>query len=171
MRSARHLPRPSRPSTAPSQRSMTRILKAAAATACFLLMSSLPAASWDFPFFGGPRTRPSPAPAARSGPVPRPPATVEITGAISASGAEVNDTVRVVAGLQPSAGSPLAALTQDASWQQHARFFDRAFGELDRTQLTKVRAWSKTFLRVPRPTMYYMFSGPDFLYADAFFPD
>ena len=151
---------------------MTRILKAAFVTVCLVVLSSLPAASFDFgnPFgWGPPPTRPA-TPPARSGPTPRPPAQVEITGAISAGG-DVDDTVRFIAGLAPSAGSPLAPLTNDESWRQHARFFDRAFGELDRSQLSKARAWAKTHLRVNRPTMYYMFSGPDFLYADAFFPE
>lgn len=148
---------------------MTRILKAAFVTACLVVLSSLPAASFDFPFgWGPPPTRLSP-PAARSAPA-RPPAQVEITGAITANG-DVDDTVRFIAGLPPPAGSPLAPLALDESWQQHARFFDRAFGELDRSQLSKARAWAKTHLRVNRPTMYYMFSGPDFLYADAFFPE
>ena len=155
---------------------MIRILKAAALTACplaLLALSSLPAASWDFnPFgWGSPATRRSPAePRDRTGPTPRPPAQVEITGAITAGG-DVDDTVRFIAGMQPSAASPLAPLTSDESWRAHARFFDRAFGELDRSQLTKARAWAKTHLRNNRPTMYYMFSGPDFLYADAFFPE
>jgi len=147
---------------------MTRILTAALTATCLLALSSLPAASFDFFGFG-----PSPrqAPAAERTHIPRPPAQLDITGAISASGAEVDDTVRLIAGLQPSANSPLAPLTNDESWRQHARFFDRAFGELDRTQLSKVRAWSKTHLTTHRPTMFYMFSGPDFLYADAFFPE
>jgi len=155
---------------------MIRILKTVLVSASFLTLlalSSRPAASWDFnPFgWGPPATRQSPAePRARTGPTPRPPAEVEITGAITAGG-DVDDTVRFIAGMQPSAGSPLAALTNDESWRAHARFFDRAFGELDRSQLSKARAWAKTNLRVKRPTMYYMFSGPDFLYADAFFPE
>jgi len=150
---------------------MTRILKAAAVTACLLALSSLPAASWDFnPFgWGPPRTRPAQTPSTHSS-TPRPPAQVEITGALTASG-DVDDTVRFIAGLPPSAGSPLASLTGDESWRAHARFFDRAFGELDRSQLNKARAWAKTNLRLNRPAMFYMFSGPDFLYADAFFPE
>ncbi len=146
---------------------MTRISKTISAAASLVLLSSLPAASFDFFGFGEPGPRPAPA---RTAPA-RPPAQIDITGAITAQGAEVADTVRVIAGLPPSAGSPLEPLTRDESWKQHARFFDRAFGEFDRTQLSKVRAWSKTYLRVNRPSMFYMFSGPDFLYADAFFPD
>jgi hypothetical protein len=80
-----------------------------------------------------------------------------------------DDTARFLAGMPPSAQSPLAALTRDASWQRHARFFDAAFGQLDQRQLSKIKAWSAANLSAPRPTMFYMFSGPDFLYADAFY--
>ena len=150
---------------------MNRIPKAALAAASLLALSSLPAASWDFnPFGWGPPASRQAAPSPRSSSTPRPPAQVEITGAITAGG-DVDDTVRIVAGLPPAAGSPLAPLANDESWRQHARFFDRAFGELDRSQLSKARAWAKTHLAVHRPTMFYMFSGPDFLYADAFFPE
>jgi len=83
--------------------------------------------------------------------------------------ASANDTARFLAGMQPSAGSPLAPLTEDPAWQRHARFFDGAFAELDRRQLSRIRAWSQVHLAAPRPTMFYMFSGPDFLYADAFY--
>ena len=145
---------------------MTRILKTASIATCLCLLSSLPAMSFDF-FGFGPAPRQSPA---RTH-IPRPPAQVEITGSINVSGAEVADTARFIAGMQPTAGSPIAPLATDESWKQHARFFDRAFGELDRTQLSKVRAWEKSHLTAHRPAMFYMFSGPDFLYADAFFPE
>src|SRR2546423_4738326 len=72
--------------------------------------------------------------------------------------------------MPPSAGSPLTALTSDPSWQRHARFFDAAFGQLEQRQLSRTRAWTGVNLAAPKPTMFYMFSGPDFLYADAFFP-
>jgi len=81
----------------------------------------------------------------------------------------VDDTARFLAGMPPSADSPLAPLTKDPAWQRHARFFDQAFAQLEQRQLAKIRAWSDTNLAAPRPTMYYMFSGPDFLYADAFY--
>jgi hypothetical protein len=80
-----------------------------------------------------------------------------------------DDTAHFLAGLLPSADSPLSPLTKDPSWQHHARFFDTAFGQLEQRQLSKIRAWSEANLAAPRTTMFYMFSGPDFLYANAFY--
>jgi hypothetical protein len=80
-----------------------------------------------------------------------------------------NDTALFLAGMPPSADSPLTPLTRDPAWQHHARFFDTAFGQLEQRQLSKIRAWAATNLAAPKPTMFYMFSGPDFLYADAFY--
>jgi hypothetical protein len=80
-----------------------------------------------------------------------------------------DDTARFLAGMQPSADSPLMPLTKDPSWQHHAKFFDAAFGQLEARQLAKIRAWADANLAAPKPTMFYMFSGPDFLYADAFY--
>ncbi len=71
--------------------------------------------------------------------------------------------------MMPSADSPLTPLTKDPAWQRHAKFFDTAFAQLEQRQLSKIRAWSEAHLAAPRPTMFYMFSGPDFLYANAFY--
>jgi hypothetical protein len=87
----------------------------------------------------------------------------------AADAVTVDDTARFLAGMQPSADSPLRPLTNDPAWKRHARFFDSAFGQLEQRQLSKIRAWSDVNLAAPRPTMFYMFSGPDFLYADAFY--
>src|SRR5580692_7020945 len=91
-------------------------------------------------------------------------------GAADAADVTPDDTARFLAGMMPSVDSPLMALTKDPSWQRHARFFDSAFGQLDQRQMSKVRAWSDANLTAPKPTMFYMFSGPDFLYANAFYP-
>ncbi len=80
-----------------------------------------------------------------------------------------DDTARLLAGMMPSADSALMPLTKDPAWQHHARFFDAAFAQLEQRQLSKIRTWSEANLAAPRPTMFYMFSGPDFLYADAFY--
>jgi hypothetical protein len=87
-----------------------------------------------------------------------------------ASGAvTADDTARFLAGLPPSPQSPLTPLTKDPAWQRHAKFLDAAFAALEQRQLAKIRAWAATNLAAPRPTMFYMFSGPDFLYANAFY--
>src|SRR3954454_21044392 len=88
---------------------------------------------------------------------------------VRAQTATADDTAKFLAGMMPSADSPLIPLTKDAAWQRHAKFFDNAFAQLEQRQLSKIRAWSDANLAAPRPTMFYMFSGPDFLYADAFY--
>jgi hypothetical protein len=98
-------------------------------------------------------------------------AAMLLAAALPARAAEVtaDDTARFLAGMPPSADSPLTPLTRDPAWQHHAKFFDAAFAQLEQRQLSKIRAWADTNLAAPRPTMFYMFSGPDFLYADAFY--
>lgn len=81
-----------------------------------------------------------------------------------------DDTARFLAGMQVSPDSPLAQLAQDPGIKQHNTYFDVAFGKVGMNQLAKVRAWSAINLTAPKPVMFYMFGGPDFLYADAFFP-
>jgi hypothetical protein len=84
--------------------------------------------------------------------------------------ASFDDTARFLAGIPPSPNSPLAPLTREPAWQQHARHFDAAWASLDNSQLGKVRAWTAQNMTAPRQTLFYMFSGPDYLYANAFFP-
>jgi len=88
----------------------------------------------------------------------------------AADSASIDDTARFLAGMPPSSDSPLTPLTKDPAWQHHARSFDAAFAQLDQRQLSRIRAWAEANLAAPKPTMFYMFSGPDFLYADAFYP-
>jgi len=89
---------------------------------------------------------------------------------VRAADVTANDTARFLAGLPPSADSPLMPLTKNPAWLRHAKFLDGAFAQLEQRQLSKIRAWSEVNLAAPKPTMFYMFSGPDFLYADAFYP-
>ncbi|HET7887773.1 MAG TPA: hypothetical protein VFL62_16230 [Bradyrhizobium sp.] len=100
-------------------------------------------------------------------------AVMWLAGAFAAAAAAevtADDTARFLAGMMPSADSPLMTLTKDPAWQRHAKFFDTAFTQLDQRQISKVRAWSEANVTAPKPTMFYMFSGPDFLYANAFYP-
>ncbi len=85
-----------------------------------------------------------------------------------------NDTARFLAGMPVARNSPLAPLTQEPAWQEHSAYFEKAFGKLNRRQLSKLHAWQDAYLpesKEPVPVAYYMFSGPDFLYVDQFFPN
>src|SRR5689334_2859756 len=81
------------------------------------------------------------------------------------------DNAKFLAGMQVSADSPIAPLTRDAAWQQHSAAMSKGFAVLDRTQLNAIRAWSKENVKSPAKSVFYMFSGPDYLFADAFYPD
>lgn len=97
-----------------------------------------------------------------------------LLGTASAGDAQTatpDDSARFLAGLSPAANSSLAALTKTSRWQQHARFFDSVFGQQEKQTLSKIKAFSRTYLTEEHPTMLYMFSGPDFLYANSFFPN
>ena len=88
----------------------------------------------------------------------------------AAAVATADDTAKILAGMPPSADSPLASYTKDGSWQQHAKRFDAAWAALDKRQLSKIKAWSTQYLPPRKQAVFYFFSGPDFLYADAFYP-
>jgi hypothetical protein len=93
-----------------------------------------------------------------------------LSSGVAAQGpATADDNARLLAGMAPSAGSPLEPLTREASWQSHAKYFDKAWSELEQRQLGKIKTWSATHVPSRKPVLFYMFSGPDFLYADAFF--
>jgi hypothetical protein len=85
-----------------------------------------------------------------------------------------NDTARYLAGLPVPPGSPIAALAQDPSWGAHARAMNQAFGQLERRQLNNIRVFRSEAIAPATEesrVCVYLFSGPDFLYADAMFSD
>ncbi len=89
----------------------------------------------------------------------------------AADGQAADDIAHFLAGLPPSANSPLSGLTNDAAWKKHAEIFNADWKSLEDRQLTKVQAWSAANMKQSQPVLYYMFSGPDYLYANAFFPN
>jgi hypothetical protein len=94
-----------------------------------------------------------------------------MAGGAHAQPASANDTALLLAGMQPSPDSPLLVLTRDRAWQQHANHFNAVFAKVRNHQLLRIQAWSRAKLTSPSPVLFYMFSGPDFLYANAFFPN
>jgi len=94
-----------------------------------------------------------------------------MAGGAQAQSANANDTARLLAGMQPGPGSSLLALTKERTWQQHANRLNALFAQVDNRQLARIRSWSRAKITTPSPVLFYMFSGPDFLYASAFFPN
>jgi len=82
-------------------------------------------------------------------------------------------TAKFLAGL-PVAGTPLERYANATGYKTHALDLDRAWKQFDERQLAKIRAWAPQTLGPAyqdTSPMYYMFSGPDFIYANAFFPN
>jgi hypothetical protein len=82
-------------------------------------------------------------------------------------------TAKFLAGL-PVRGTPLENRSFDPEWATHAAELDRAWTRLEDEQLSKIRASAPELLGDfygHKAPLFYMFSGPDFLYANAFFPN
>jgi hypothetical protein len=97
--------------------------------------------------------------------------TFAANGAYAADGKTADDIAHFIAGMAPSADSPLASLTDDGEWKRHAAFFNTSWKEFEDKNLSKVKTWSVDNVKHSQAVLYYMFSGPDVLYADAFFPN
>src|SRR6266404_2725916 len=92
--------------------------------------------------------------------------------AFGQNGADVNETAHLLAGI-PVTGA-LASFTQNSGWQGHAAAMDKAWKTKEHFQLGPIASWMSLHAGEyysSSGTMYYMFSGPDFLYAYTFFPN
>ena len=90
----------------------------------------------------------------------------------SASAQDQNpaEVARFYAGLPVPADSPIAKFTKEGGWQNYSKSFDGTWDKLEKRQLVKVRAWRDANIKNTRDTLFYFFAGPDFLYANAFYP-
>ena len=133
------------------------------AASIFVVVSSSSAIQW--PWQSG---TPKPT-AAAPAPAPAP----QVRGPVQSGGSSPDDVARFLAGMPLPKVSPLAPLTNDPAWQEHAANFEKAFAKLNTRRLAKVRTWEAQYFPESHekiPVAYYMFSGPDFLYVDQFFP-
>jgi hypothetical protein len=105
---------------------------------------------------------------------PQPTATPQIGSQPTtvARSSSATDAARYLAGLPVADNSSLSPLTRDPRWQAHAAAMNTAFAQLEQRQLSNIRVWRSDMIPPGgSKTCLYYFSGPDFLYADAFFPD
>ncbi len=95
-----------------------------------------------------------------------------LAGALQAAEpVSVNDAARFLAGMPAPQGSALEVFNAEAHWAEHAKFFDLAWAKMEARRLNRIRVWREGAIHGYSPVVYYMFSGPDYLYADAFFPN
>jgi hypothetical protein len=98
--------------------------------------------------------------------------TFALLAPASAADPIADATARMLAGL-PVEESAATGRVSRFVLAEHASKFQNAWAQLEQRQLSKIRAWGPQFLGESysdNAPMFYMFSGPDFLYANAFFP-
>ncbi len=95
-----------------------------------------------------------------------------VASALAQEPATVDETAHFLAGM-PVTGA-LEPLTHDPAWQEYAHATDEAWLKKQQLQIGPIRDWMTTNAAeyyTSTATMFYMFGGPDFLYANIFFPN
>ncbi len=81
-----------------------------------------------------------------------------------------NDYARFIAGLKSKQG-PLAAKETNPTWINFARVMDQSWGRFKQRQLEVMQAWaSQELSQAQCPTVFYPFSGPDFVNMFSLYP-
>ena len=83
---------------------------------------------------------------------------------------EYNDYARFIAGLKSKQG-PLVAKEANPVWINFARIMDQSWRRFKQRQLEVMQAWaSQELSQAQYPTVFYPFSGPDFVNMFTLFP-
>jgi len=85
-----------------------------------------------------------------------------------------DDMAKILGGIEVPATSKYFKITQDKAWKEHQKFFTTRWAKLEQDILDSVEYWASTELKDFDPkakTVFYPFGGPDFLFADKFFPN
>lgn len=85
----------------------------------------------------------------------------------------LTDIARFIAGIQPTENGSLHALAQTDAWQQYAKDCNGSWGKYNKEVSDTIRMWKDA--EIPQSdrfkTVFYPFSGPDFLNANLYFPN
>ena len=87
--------------------------------------------------------------------------------------AYAQDVAMFLGGLQPSQHSNLSALAATPAWQAFAKDQDKSWDKYRATHTTRMTKWAAAELdsvHASSPTIFYPFSGPDFLNVFTMFP-
>lgn len=100
-----------------------------------------------------------------------PPAAQPVVQPGTPQRADVNDVARFIAGLPPLGGGLLGELAKTSDWVNYAAAMDSQWHRFYLGRLKPISDWSAIELRhVPARTVLYPFSGPDFIFLQAYFP-
>ncbi|MCE9538054.1 MAG: hypothetical protein K8R85_02395 [Bacteroidetes bacterium] len=97
-----------------------------------------------------------------------------------------NDNARFIAGLKSKEGSDFSKFEKNQDWKQYTAWYNNTWKHIENGQLQKIKSWSEQELvfnnsaivsqrnnsntESQSPTIFYPFSGADFLYATTLFP-
>jgi hypothetical protein len=87
--------------------------------------------------------------------------------------ANVQNVAAYLAGMPPQAGTGLAELAAQPAWQAFAKDQDKSWVKYRTTHTDRMNHWAASELdsvRLATSTLFYPFSGPDFLNAFTLFP-
>ncbi|MES2286758.1 MAG: hypothetical protein V4547_13800 [Bacteroidota bacterium] len=98
-----------------------------------------------------------------------------------------NDNARFIAGMKSEEGSDFSKFEKNQDWKQYAAWYNNTWARLEKGQLQKIKSWAGQELvfnssstvsqqnnsnnESQSPTIFYPFSGADFLYATTLFPN
>ncbi len=93
-------------------------------------------------------------------------------GAVTVTPRTFNGVARFMAGMDPGEDG-YELLTSTPAWIDHKSFFDKNWADLSKKRLEPAGAWRTADVKpdAALKTVFYPFSGPDFLNAYLFFPD
>ena len=84
----------------------------------------------------------------------------------------INDAARFVAGLPAAGPAPLAGWRQTPEWISYSKTISQSWERFKAGHLRTIRPWANANLSNLNPgTVFYPFSGPDFIYARELFPN
>ena len=87
--------------------------------------------------------------------------------------AKFNDLSNLVAGVEGGSESSLSSIEAKSTWQSYKTSMDGLWKKTNE-KLPIMRKWSESEMGEANEgggTLFYPFSGPDFLHADVFFPE
>ncbi|HWB02382.1 MAG TPA: hypothetical protein VG796_05110 [Verrucomicrobiales bacterium] len=98
--------------------------------------------------------------------------TVETATIAHGNFSNLDDIARFLAGMPGASNSPLLPVRQTEHWQRYSRNMDELWRRFAVMRQPRIASFSRSQLgglRNPN-TLWYPFSGPDVLFAEAFFP-